>query len=153
MLSTKIKVHYFAFYVPKLIIIMLFHCVWEKEIEKAKRGRRDEERLPTRLNLWAKTPDHPETTHKTPTQSCSRGSVTQAPPPTLFCGDRYKNECQQLLTNVCGKIWEIRLADCCCLYQIITCPQEHLHFSVVKARQSRALVWLMAEIQIKSTAA
>lgn len=108
MVSTKTEVDYFVFCVPKWIIIILSHCVWEKEIKKAKRGRRDEERLSTRLNLWAKTPDQPQSAHKSPMQSCSPGSHHQASWCCSVVVVAVVDEC------VCGKVRELRLADCCC---------------------------------------
>lgn len=127
MLSTKSEGDSFVFCVLTLIITLCYWCVREKETKKARRRRRDEERLPTRL---ISEPKHLTTQRqhtKTPNQSCSFQQWVSGPGTlVVFHGDRYGTD----TTNAYGHVWEIRL-----LLSYVS--PEHLQFSATEARQSR----------------
>lgn len=97
--------------------------VWEKERELERKQREEGEMkrdYQTRPNPRATKPDHPEAAPKTPTQSYPRLRWVNNPAQN-WGGTRSScfvvintQQYQRLLMNVCGKVREIRQADCRC---------------------------------------
>lgn len=136
-------------------------CVKERARQKEREKQREEGEMKrdyqTRPNPPATKRDHPEAVHPKPQpQSCSLPSWVNNPrtPRVVLWWQLHNNagNCWWMCVVKCKRSDTQTVAAASCSGANDCLSLESLHFSVIKACQSQALVWLMIQIEIKYTA-